>query len=140
MANQKGVALLVALVMLLVMTLIGISAIGSTVYEAQISGNERFAAAAFYVSQGGVDVGISQLPNTAAFSGNVSGGERYRSGPMTSSTPQPMTFLGIMSKEGFESQYEFKRYQVNATGEAFGAVKEIETQVSLGPYSASTLY
>lgn len=140
MRSQRGVALIVALFMLLIMTLIGISAIGSSVYEAKLSGNERFAGAAFYVSEGGMDVLISRLPNINAFSDQISTGETYRSGKMIFSTAKPMIPIGGMTKEGFESQWEFKRYQVNSTGEALGAVKEIETQVSLGPFVGSTLY
>lgn len=140
MRSQRGVALLVALLMLLVMTLIGISSIGSTVYEAKISGNERFGSAAFYISQGGMDVGISRLPVISEYSEELPSGEKYRSGSMTDSTAKPMKSLGRMRKAGFEATWEFRRYQLNSTGEALGVQKEIETQVSLGPSTGSTLY
>jgi len=53
--NQKGVALVVALVMLLLLTLIGFAAISLTSYEAKISGNERLYNNAFYASDGGIE-------------------------------------------------------------------------------------
>jgi len=36
--------------------------------------------------------------------------------------------------------WEFRRFQINATGQSFGAAKEIEVQVSMGPYPAGTQY
>lgn len=138
--DQEGVALVVALLLLLVLTLLGISAINSTVFEAQISGNERVGSAAFYAANGGVNVGISRLPNITAYSGDVGSDARYRSGHLTSSSPQPLKNLGTLIRPGYEITWEFKRLQVNTTGESFGAMKEIEVQISLGPYSAGTQY
>lgn len=55
LTDQKGVALVVALVMLLVLTFIGFAAISLTSYEAKISGNERVYNNAFYASDGGIE-------------------------------------------------------------------------------------
>ena len=138
--DQKGVALVVALIMLLVLTLIGMSSISSTVYETKISGNDRFGAAAFYAARGGVEVGVRRLPDTSAYSGNIGSDETYRSGRMTPGNPQPLIYFGAMARSGYDVMWEFGRYQVNATGQSFGAVKEIEVQVSMGPYPAGTQY
>lgn len=138
--NEKGVALVIALIMLIVLTFIGISSISSSVFETKISGNERLGSSAFYAAEGGVYVGISRLPEITAYSGNIGSDESYRSGKMADSSPQPQKNLGVMSKPGFETTWEFKRFQINATGESLGARKEIEVQVSLGPYNAGTSY
>ena len=138
--DQKGVALVVALIMLLVLTLIGMSSISSTFYESKISGNDRFGAAAFYASKGGVDIGINRLPDISAYSGNIGSDETYRSGKMTPGSPQPLIYLGGAGRPGYDITWEFRRYQVNATGQSFGAMKEVEVQVSMGPYSAGTQY
>ena len=53
--EQKGIALVVALVMLLVLTFIGLAAISTTSYEAKISGNERVYNNAFYAGDGGIE-------------------------------------------------------------------------------------
>jgi type II secretory pathway component PulK len=141
LGDQKGVALIIALIMLLVLTLIGMSSISSTFFESKISGNNRFGAAAFYASKGGVDVGINRLPDTSAYSGNIGTDETYRSGKMTPATPQPLEDLGVMGVPGIDpTTYEFRRYKVNATGQSFGAMKEIEVQVRIGPYAAGTQY
>ncbi len=138
--DQRGVALVISLIMLLVLTLIGLGSVNSAFYEAKISGNDRFGAAAFYAAKGGTERGISQLPTLTAYSGSIGTGETYRSGKMTPETPQPQVYLGAMGRAGFDMNWEFRRYQVNATGESFDSVKEIEVQVSLGPYNAGTQY
>lgn len=53
--DQKGIALVVALIMLLVLTFIGFGAISLTSYEARIAGNERVYNNAFYASDGGIE-------------------------------------------------------------------------------------
>jgi len=45
--NNQGVSLVIALVILLVLTLIGISAISTTTFETNIAGNERLYNRAF---------------------------------------------------------------------------------------------
>ena len=138
--DQKGVALVVALIMLLVLTLIGMSSISSSYYETKISGNDRFGTAAFYAAKGGVEMGINRLPDMSAYSGNIGSDETYRSGRMTPGSPQPLIYLGAMARSGYDAKWEFRRFQINATGQSFGATKEIEVQVSLGPYPAGTQY
>ena len=138
--NEKGVVLVIALIMLIVLTFLGIGSINSSVFEAKISGNERFGSAAFYAASGGAEVGISRLPDITAYSGTIGGDESYRSGSLTDSSPQPSKNLGLMYKPGYEGSWEFKRFQINAMGQSFGARKEIEIQVSLGPYPSGTSY
>jgi len=68
---QKGVSLVIALMILLVLTLIGISAISTTTFETNIAGNERLYNRAFYTSDAGVDYFVSMgtsyllLPNSS---------------------------------------------------------------------------
>lgn len=53
--KQDGMALVIALVMLLILTLIGINAINTTTFEVNISGNQRIYNTAFYGADGGID-------------------------------------------------------------------------------------
>ena len=68
--NHRGVSLVIALLILLVVTLIGISAVQTTTFETNIAGNEKLYNNAFYLSDAGIDYffGTSQsyilLPNT----------------------------------------------------------------------------
>jgi hypothetical protein len=130
--NDKGVALVVALMMLLILTLIGINAITTTTYEASISGNERVGTDAFYASESGIQVSLNQLPNTNPISRTKVGEDSYyRSG---------FRSLGLYAMPGFDVSWSFNRYQINATGESFGALKDIEAQVRYGPFSTGTQY
>ena len=73
--QQKGIALVIALVMLLVLTLVGLSALTTTNFETNISGNQRVYNLAFYTADGGVE----------NFRGRVSGGEFIYSAVSTGS-------------------------------------------------------
>ena len=53
--DQKGTALVVAMILLLILTLIGVSSVSSSLFETKISGNNRFGEAAFYAAKGGVE-------------------------------------------------------------------------------------
>jgi len=138
--DQRGVALVVALVLLLVLTLLGISSMSSTFFETKISGDERFGNAAFYASRGGVEVGIRLLPKINAYSGTSDPDQTYQSGKMTDAAQEPSADLGPMVRPGFETTWEFRRFQVNAVGQSFGATRETEAQASYGPSPAGTQY
>lgn len=53
--NEKGTALLMALIMLLLLTLIGFAAVTTSNIEVQISGNQRVANTAFYAFEAGIE-------------------------------------------------------------------------------------
>jgi hypothetical protein len=53
--NQRGASLVIALMILLILTLIGISALQTTTQETNIAGNERLYNRAFYTSDAGID-------------------------------------------------------------------------------------
>jgi len=141
--NPKGAALIIALLMLLVLTLIGISAISTTTFETKIVGNERIGTEAFYVSEGGVQVGLNKLPDDTPISRTKVGEDSYYWGgtPKDKGDPKSIQYVGMWMMPGFQvpgsepTPGEFFRYQINATGESFGATKEVEVQVRYGPVS-----
>ncbi|MFH1490183.1 MAG: PilX N-terminal domain-containing pilus assembly protein [Pseudomonadota bacterium] len=59
--NEEGSVLIVALVMLVLLTIVGISASTTTSIEIQISGNEKFHKMAFYAADGGTEAGSEIL-------------------------------------------------------------------------------
>lgn len=128
--NQHGIALLVALMVLFVLTLIGISAITTTTFENKISGNERVGNNAFYAAEAGIEVGFNRLPAVLSFSGSV-GDANYQSGTLSDATPQPLLYLGktvLPEGESIESN-EAELFQINATGTYLGARKGAEAHV-----------
>ena len=140
--NGKGAAMIIALLILLVLTLIGISSISTSTYETNIAGNERVGADAFYASEGGIQVAVSQIPDTDPISRTKVGEDSYywSGAPKDKGSPKNLKSFGSHRKIGFDSSWAFKRFQANATGEALGALKEIEVQVGYGPFSAGTDY
>jgi len=137
--NERGVVLIVALLLLLVLTIIGISSISTTSFENVISGNERLASTAFYASEAGIQVGLNQIPDTTAISkSNIGEDTSYRGGGLTGGGG--VQFVGWAQSVGHDQTWAFKRYQVNATGESLNASREIEIQVRFGPLPSGTAY
>jgi Tfp pilus assembly protein PilX len=140
--EKKGVVIIIALLMLLVLTLIGISLISTTTFEVSISGNERVRTDAFYTAEAGIQVGINQLPITAPVQKTKLKKDSYYWSGTANDKGNPKNFnsLGLYRVAGFDSSWEFKRFQINMTGESFGSIKEIEVQLSYGPFRACTEY
>ncbi len=142
--NKNGVALVIALIMLLILTFIGISAISTTTFETHIAGNERVGTDAFYASEAIFQVALNQLPDTIPIArpkgtiGEDSSG--WTGHPEDKDSPKNLLSFGLYPKAGYDSSWAFRRYQINATGESFGTKKEVEVQVCYGPFSASTHY
>ena len=140
--NERGVALIIALMMLLILTFIGISSISTTTFETNISGNERVGTVAFYASEAIFQIGLNQLPKTEPIPRTNIGENSFGwSGTAKDKgSPTGLTSFGLHPKAGYDSSWAFRRYQINATGESFLATKEVEVQVSYGPISAGTQY
>ncbi len=141
--SQEGVALIIALIILLVLTLIGISAITTTTFETSISGNERAGTDAFYAADAGTQEGTHQLPSdTNAIARKALGRDSYYwSGtPLDKPNGAPLRSLGVYQRSGYDSSWSFRRFQLNSTGESMGATKEVEVQLTYGPVPAGTKY
>jgi hypothetical protein len=140
--KENGVALIIALIMLLILTLIGVSSISTTTFETNISGNERVGTVAFYASEAGFQVALNQLPDTKPIHRTKIGEDSYcwSGTPKDKENPKSMKSFGDYPKAGFDTSWTFKRYQVNATGESLASMKEVEAQVRYGPFGAGTQY
>ena len=64
--KEQGAILVVSLVLLLVLTVLGISTMNSASLELNMAGNDQFYENAFQLSETGIDVLIQQLNNGAA--------------------------------------------------------------------------
>lgn len=130
--DENGIVLIIALLLLLALTLIGLNSVSTSSFDNIISGNQRLANAAFYASEAGIQVGLNQIPQTTGISRSMIGEDTYYSGQVT--------FRGYASGSGHDQTWLFKRYQVDATGDSFGASRRIEVQVRFGPVPAGTGY
>jgi len=65
--DQSGVALVIALIMMIVLTLIGLASTFTSTFEMMLSGQKRGSTDAFYAADGGVQATLPTLPNRANF-------------------------------------------------------------------------
>jgi hypothetical protein len=61
--SQSGAALVIALIMMIVLTLIGLASIFTSTFEIKISGNKKGSTNAFYGADSGVQVLVSRVEN-----------------------------------------------------------------------------
>jgi hypothetical protein len=61
--DQSGVALVIALIMIVVLTLIGLASTYTSTFEIKLSGNKRGTTDAFYAADSGVQVTVANIEN-----------------------------------------------------------------------------
>jgi hypothetical protein len=61
--SQSGAALVIALIMLIVLTLIGLASTFTSTFEVKLSGNKRGSTDAFYTADGGAQSVLANLTN-----------------------------------------------------------------------------
>lgn len=61
--DQSGAALVIALVMIIVLTVIGLASNFTSIFEMKLSGNKRGSTDAFYTADGGVQAVLADLTN-----------------------------------------------------------------------------
>jgi len=133
--------MVVALIVLLVLTLIGFSSINTSTFESNIAGNERLGTDAFYAAEGCLQIAFNQLPDTKAFSESALGDASCWSGSIKDkSSPKPLAAGTIYQPPGNDERFSSRIYSVNASGESFGAKKEIDSKVAYGLFSSGTSY
>ena len=141
--NQKGAILVVALLLLLVMTILGISLVNTATFDIQVSGNERVRTDAFYAAEAGIQRAINQLPSRNAIPRSTLKEETFywSGGPADKGAPKSIGSLGLHVPPGDDiERYTSVRVKAHATGESFNGMSELEVQVLFGPLSAGTGY
>jgi len=63
--DQSGVALVLALIMIVILTLIGLASTYTSTFEMKLSGNKRGTTEAFYAADSGVQVVVDRVENFA---------------------------------------------------------------------------
>jgi len=61
--DQSGVALVIALIMMIVLTLIGLASTYTSIFEIKLSGNKRGSTDAFYAGDSGIQVVVANIQN-----------------------------------------------------------------------------
>ena len=61
--DQSGIALVIAILMLLILTLMGTASITTSTYEIRLSGSKRGSTSAFYATDGGIQSVLAESEN-----------------------------------------------------------------------------
>jgi Tfp pilus assembly protein PilX len=125
--NQRGSALVVALVMMIVLTLISLSSIVSSTFDIKISGNKRGMTNAFYGAESGIQAAVSDLENfnLARYDTNNKYENALNDGAKTNSNPASANVdvlhdtlqSGCPRGSGFGTHVDCLHFVVTATGE-----------------------
>jgi len=123
--DQPGVALVIALLMIVVLTLIGLASTHTSIYDIKLSGNKRGSTSAFYAAESGVQVVVANAENF-----NLPGkyvGNKYD--PFTDpKNPNPTkakvliqydtTLEGSPKGSGFSAiNFEYNHFVIESTGQ-----------------------
>lgn len=122
--NESGVALVLALVMIVILTLIGLASTYTSTFEMKLSGNKRGSTDAFYAADSGVQVTVANIENFSLPGKYVD--NKYD--PFTDpSNPNPTkakvliqydtTQEGSPRGSGFSAlNFEFRHFVIDSTG------------------------
>ena len=137
--NESGVALVMALLMMVVLTLIGLASTYTSTFEIKLSGNKRGSTNAFYSADSGVQVVVSNIENFN-LPGKYDIGNKYHYSH-ESGNPNPTnadiliyhdtTQTGAPRGLGLSAtgNFEFVHYTVESKG---------QDQVDLGPIKSTS--
>ncbi len=143
--NQNGISLVIALLILLVLTLIGISAISTTTFETNIAGNERLYNRAFYTADSGVDYFVSNASSYVVLAKTTGTVDSQADGIALGGDYFLVNWSKMPSGVGYPQKYEFK---ITSTGispnfptagriEIEAVVEAVDTSPP-GPYSGGS--
>ena len=136
-ANERGSALVITLMLLLILTAIGIYAVSISTTEMTIALHSRVGTATLNSAESGASYGIDQVPNvfTTAYSAALADLSSYS---VTSRATGTMTL-----KPGFGSNFRFADFEVTSQGQApsqFVATRAVQIVVNYGPVPVGTMY
>lgn len=135
--KEQGAILVVALVLLLVMTVLGISTMNTASLELNMAGNEQFYENAFQLAETGIDVLIQQLNNGGALPPALNPGvcpplnPPVPVPPMGGTVATRMCFIGdIPDLSGGSSIGKIRQYHymADSQGQAQGQASSWHTQ------------
>ncbi|TFH33418.1 MAG: hypothetical protein E4G97_00565 [Deltaproteobacteria bacterium] len=135
-SNERGSALIITLMLLLILTAIGIYAISISTTEMSVALQSKTGMATLNTAESGGHYGIDQVPNiTTAYTTNLSDLSSYS---VTSWATGGMTL-----KPGFGANYRFADFEVDSTGTPppqFVGQRTVQAVVNFVPVPVGTMY
>ena len=137
LSNERGSALIITLMLLLILTAIGIYAISISTTEMSIALQSKAGTALLNSADSGANFGIDQIPTV--YTDNVIRSLMDQSGyVMTSRATGAMTL-----KPGFGSNFRFADFEVTSRGTPppqFAGQRTVQAVVNYGPVPVGTMY
>lgn len=156
--GEKGSVMLVALLVMVVLSLLGVAFMMLSNTETIVAGNALWSEGSFYAAEAGVQTALDQIsedvtaskaaiPETAIGGSDDLGDVTYsfRSGSRTDTEAMPIEFIGTQPAAGYSVEsgtgynpagYDFYVYQINVTGTGpRNTEREVEVQAEFGPVS-----
>jgi hypothetical protein len=119
--DQSGAALVIALLMMLVLTMISLASIFASTFEVKLSGNKRGSTEAFYQAENGVHAVVANVENfnLAKYDPITHQCEPNPSPSEAQVTiERDLTIHGSPRGLGFSAtNFEFERYLIRSTGQ-----------------------
>jgi Tfp pilus assembly protein PilX len=147
--REKGSVLIVALLLVVLLSLLGVTLLTVAATEHTVAFNSLWSEGALMAADAGVNRGLNQLTANAQASlqavtqTTIADVYTYRSGPRTATTPQPLQFVSTRTEEGYSIAqcsgynpcgYMFHTYRITATGAGpRNARREVDIQAEYGP-------
>lgn len=137
LSNERGSALIITLMLLLILTAIGIYAISISTTEMSIALQSKAGTAVLNSADSGANSAIDQVPSvfTTAQIGTLLDGSSYTWTSRTTGTLTP--------KAGFGANYGFPDFEVTSTGTPppqFVGQRTVQAVVNFGPVPVGTMY
>jgi len=135
--NDRGSALVITLLLLVILTAIGIYAISISTTEMNMAVQSRVGTAALNSADAGANFGIDNVPNVLmnAVTGSLPDQSSYS---VTSRTTGVMTL-----RPGFGANYRFVDFEVTSAGSpppAYTGSRGVQAVVDFGPLPTGTMY
>ena len=136
MKNERGSALVITLMLLLILTAIGIYAINTSTTEIDVTLQSKVGTVTLNAAEAGTYNGIDRIPvEVTGLSATLSNNSSYT---VTS------VFTGELSiVPGYGVNYRFANFRMNSTGNApppFVAQRTIVAVANYGPVPIGTMY
>lgn len=133
--NQSGVALVIALLMMIVLTLIGLASVFTSSFEMRLSGNKRGSTDAFYSSDSGIQWSMADINNFNL--GNFDTENPWHPPTDAANVTQATVSIAHITDQhgsprgsGFSAtNFEFEHYMITSIG---------QDQIELNPIRSTT--
>jgi len=117
--NQSGAALVVALIIMIVLTLIGLASTFTSTFEIRLSGNKRGSTDSFYAAEGGIQATLANpanfTPSSYTSIPNLSGlPENLRNEPIDKRLTAPV--LSLPAGVSFDDPPRVTIYHLSRSG------------------------